>query len=185
MKFLQPAPLLNCIVRQRLGDDWYAGLLEIPAPPERITSSGGTPSPANWSGVRAGSAMRKADIAMTLLLILFLVSGAILIGISIPLIQGRVGSNRLYGFRVRRTLEDPKVWYPVNAYAAWRLLGLGVAVMVVATALYFVPDIEVAVYACIVGGVAIAGVILGLVQSFRYLHQLTKENENKRGQVRF
>src|SRR5947209_1838236 len=114
---------------------------------------------------------------MTLLLLLFLVSGAILIGISIPLIQGRVGPNRWYGFRVRRTLEDPKVWYPVNTYAAWRGLWLGVAVIVVATALYFVPDLDVAVYASMVGGVAIAGVILVLVQSFRYLRQLTKEKE--------
>ena len=114
---------------------------------------------------------------MTLLLILFHVSGAILIGISIPLIQGRVGPNRWYGFRVRRTLEDPKVWYPVNTYAAWRGLWLGVAVIVVATALYFVPDLDVAVYASMVGGVAIAGVILVLVQSFRYLRQLAKEKE--------
>jgi hypothetical protein len=114
---------------------------------------------------------------MTVVLILFLVSGAILIGISIPLIQGRVGPNHWYGFRVRRTLEDPKVWYPANRYAGWRMLGLGVAVIVVATPLYFVPDIDVAVYASIVGGVGIAGVILGLVQSFRYLRQLTSEKE--------
>ncbi len=114
---------------------------------------------------------------MTLLLILFLVSGTILIGISIPLIQGRVGPNGWYGFRVRRTLEDPKVWYPANRYAGWRTLGLGVVEVVVATALYFVPNIEVAVYSSIVGGVAIAGVILGLVQSFGYLRQLTKGEE--------
>jgi hypothetical protein len=83
---------------------------------------------------------------MTLLLILFLVGGAILIGISIPLIL-----NRWYGFRVRRTLEDPKVWYAVNSHSGWRLLGVGVAEIVVATALYFVPDLDVAAYASIVG----------------------------------
>lgn len=114
---------------------------------------------------------------MTLLLILFLIWGAILIGISIPLIQGRVGPNNWYGFRVRRTLEDPDLWYPVNRYSGWRLLGVGVAEIVVATALYFVPEVDVAVYASIVGGVAVAAVIIGLVQSFRYLHQLTKEKE--------
>src|SRR5213593_3274113 len=99
---------------------------------------------------------------ITLLLVLFLVGGVILIGISIPLIQGRVGPNRWYGFRVRRTLEDPKIWYPVNSYSGWRLLGIGVAEIVVATALYFVPDIDLAVYASIVGGVAVAGLIIGL-----------------------
>lgn len=113
----------------------------------------------------------------TLLLILFLVSGAVLIGISIPLIQGRVGPNRWYGFRVSGTLEDPKIWYSVNTYSGRRLLGVGVAVIVVATALYFVPNIDVAVYASIVGGVAVGGLIIGLVQSFRYLQKLTKDKE--------
>src|SRR5207249_12060889 len=101
---------------------------------------------------------------MTLLLILFLVSGAILIGISIPLMQGRVGPNRWYGFRVRRTLEDPNVWYPVNSYSGWRLFAVGVVEIIVAAALYFVPDLDVAVYASVVGGVAIAGVSIGLIQ---------------------
>jgi hypothetical protein len=114
---------------------------------------------------------------MTLLLILFLVSGAILIGISIPLILGRVGPNRWYGFRVRRTLEDPQVWYPVNAYLGWRLSGVGMAEIVVATALYFVPGLDVDVYASIVGAVAVAGLMIGLVQSLRYLHLLTKDKE--------
>jgi hypothetical protein len=118
---------------------------------------------------------------MTLLLILFLVAGAILIGISIPLIQGRVGPNPWYGFRVRRTLEDPEVWYRVNSYSAWRLLAVGVAEIVVATALYFVPALDVAVYASIVGGVVIAGLIVGFVQTFRYLQQLTNEKKAATG----
>jgi uncharacterized membrane protein len=114
---------------------------------------------------------------MTLLLILFLVGGAILIGISIPLIQERVGPNHWYGFRVRRTLEDPEVWYRVNSYSAWRLLAVGVAEIVVATAMYSVPDLDVAVYASIVGGVVVAGLIIGLVQTIRYLQQLRNEQE--------
>lgn len=44
------------------------------------------------------------------LLILFVGGGAMLIAISIPLIQGRIGPNRWYGFRVRQTLENPSIW---------------------------------------------------------------------------
>lgn len=114
---------------------------------------------------------------MTLLLILFLVFGAILISAGIPLIRGRVRPNPWYGFRVRRTLEDPAVWYPANRYAGWQFVGLGTAVLLVATVLYLVPDIGVSLYASIVGGVALAGALLGLVQSFRYLRQLTREED--------
>ncbi|WP_448563229.1 SdpI family protein [Trichothermofontia sp.] len=110
---------------------------------------------------------------MTSLLLLFLICGAILIGISIPLIQGRVGPNQWYGFRVRRTLEDPHVWYSVNRYSGWWLLGAGLAEIVIAIALYFVVD-DGAVYASGVGSTLVAALIIGLIQSFRYLHQITK-----------
>lgn len=53
---------------------------------------------------------------MTLLWMLFLGGGTVLIGLSLPLIQGRVGPNPWYGFRARRTLEDPRVWSPANSY---------------------------------------------------------------------
>jgi hypothetical protein len=114
---------------------------------------------------------------LTLLLILFLVGGAMLIGISIPLIRGRLGPNHSYGFRVRRTLEDPNLWYPVNSYSGWWGLGVGAAEIVVATALYFVPGVDVAFYASIVGGVVVVGVIVSLIQCVRYLHRLAKEKE--------
>jgi hypothetical protein len=114
---------------------------------------------------------------MTFLLIVFLVSGAILIRVSIPLIQGRVKPNLWYGFRVRQTLEDPKIWYPVNSFSGWRLLSVGVAEIVVATALYFVAGLDVAMYASIVGSVVVAALIMALIQSFRYLNQLMKEDE--------
>jgi hypothetical protein len=114
-------------------------------------------------------------------LIVFLASGAVLIGISIPLILGRVGPNRWYGFRVRRTLQDARVWYAVNAYSARWLLGVGAAEVIAATVLYLVPDLDVAAYALIVGGVTVAALILGLIQSFRCLHRITKEKEPAAG----
>ena len=59
---------------------------------------------------------------MTPLLILFTGSGLLLAAVSVPLVLGKIGPNPWYGFRVRKTLADPAVWYPANAYAAKRLL---------------------------------------------------------------
>lgn len=114
---------------------------------------------------------------MTILLCLFLASGGVLIGISIPLIQRKVPPNPWYGFRVRRTLEDPNVWYPVNVYSGWRMLRLGAAIMIAAVVAYFVPGLDDAWYAYLVGIVAVIGVIAGLVQSFGYLRKLTAEKQ--------
>lgn len=113
----------------------------------------------------------------TFLLAVFLFGGTILIGISIPLIQGRLRPNPWYGFRVRRTLEDPDLWYPVNAYSGWWGLSVGVAEIVVAAVLYSVADLNVALYASIVGAVAVGGVMIALMQCFRYLHRLTKRKD--------
>ncbi len=109
---------------------------------------------------------------LTLLLITFVVSGLVLIGISIPLIQGRVKPNYWYGFRTKRTLNDPHIWYDVNAYAGKRLLISGVITTIAAIALYFIPDLTIDGYAL---GMLFFGVVpltIGLTQSFRYLKQL-------------
>ena len=113
---------------------------------------------------------------MKVLLLIFLASGGVLIGLSIPLIQRKVPPNRLYGFRVRRTLEDPNVWYPVNVYSGWRMLWLGTAIMFAAVVLYFVPGLDDAWYASLVGIVAAVAVMTCLVQCFRYLRKLSDEN---------
>src|SRR5438309_9372042 len=101
---------------------------------------------------------------MEILLILFVCSGFILVGISIPLIMGKIGPNPWYGFRVRRTLSDPVVWYAVNAYSAKRLLAVGIVNIVSAIVLYFVPEIDVAVYASSCGAIAVAGLVVALIQ---------------------
>jgi uncharacterized membrane protein len=46
--------------------------------------------------------------------ILFALAGLLFIGLSIPLILGKVPPNSLYGCRTRKTLSDPKIWYEAN-----------------------------------------------------------------------
>ena len=83
---------------------------------------------------------------MEILLLLFVCSGLLMAGLSIPLILGKIGPNPWYGFRVERTLSDPAVWYAVNAYSAKRLLAVGIATSLGSIILYFVHDIDVPVY---------------------------------------
>ena len=44
---------------------------------------------------------------MTILLIFYVGAGLLLRVLSVPLLLGKVGPNPWYGFRVRRTLENP------------------------------------------------------------------------------
>jgi uncharacterized membrane protein len=106
---------------------------------------------------------------MATLLILIVSSGLLLAALSVPLILRRIGPNPLYGFRVKRTLEDPAVWYPVNAYAAKRLLVVGLVISVSGILLFFVPGVDLLVYALANAGIAFVGLSSAVIQSFLYL----------------
>ena len=84
---------------------------------------------------------------MMTLLLLYTFSGLLVAAISIPLILQMIRPNPWYGFRVKKTLDDPAVWYPVNAYAGKRLLVVGIVSSLAAVLLFFVPGLDVTSYA--------------------------------------
>jgi uncharacterized membrane protein len=51
---------------------------------------------------------------VTIICLLFALTGILFIGLGIPLMLNVVPPNRFYGFRTPRTLRDPKIWYAVN-----------------------------------------------------------------------
>jgi uncharacterized membrane protein len=70
-------------------------------------------------------------------------TGLLFIVISIPLIIGKVPPNGLYGFRVRKTLENPKTWYAVNRIAGIDLCITGAVITIAALLLkLLLPDSE-------------------------------------------
>ena len=111
---------------------------------------------------------------MTTILVLYVVGGLLLTGLSIPLILEQVKPNGLYGFRVQQTLNDPKVWYAVNKYSGKRLLVAGIVTVVAAIVFYFIPGISVDAYALACLGVTGTVLTIGIVQSFRYLKKEAK-----------
>ena len=109
---------------------------------------------------------------ITAFLLLFIFCGTVLIALSIPLILGRVPPNLWYGFRVRRTLEKPEIWYPANKYSGQLGAALGSILVVAAVALYFVPGIGFESFAWSFLAVAAIGLGLFLERIFRYLKSL-------------
>jgi uncharacterized membrane protein len=104
---------------------------------------------------------------MTLLMIIYVTVGLVLSGLSWPLIWRKIGPNPFYGLRIRQTLDDPAVWYPVNAFAGKGMLCVGLGTCVAAVATYFMPGVDVAMYASVVVTVVLGGLGISLVLSFR------------------
>jgi hypothetical protein len=109
---------------------------------------------------------------LTLLFLVFVGSGLVLIAISIPLIQQRIKPNYWYGFRTRRTLGNPDIWYEVNSYAGKRLLISGIISTVAAIVLYYMPGLTIDGYAWGMLIFAVVPLTIGLAQSFRFLDRL-------------
>jgi hypothetical protein len=111
---------------------------------------------------------------MVILLALYSFSGLLLAGLSVPLILHKIPPNGLYGFRVPSTLENPQLWYKVNAYAGRRFVLVGLGTAIGASILYFItqPDVEEYALSCL--GVFLALFLWGIITSILYL-RATKE----------
>ena len=108
---------------------------------------------------------------MGALLVLYIASGLLLAALSVPLILRRIPPNGAYGFRVRQTMENPRLWYEVNAYAGRRLLVTGLGTLLSAILLAQLSWLTVDVYA--MSELAVFLVLLGvtLIQSILYLRK--------------
>lgn len=62
----------------------------------------------------------------------FALIGLLFVGISIPLILRRIPPNWMYGFRTRKTLANPDIWYKANEYAG-KLLAIAGVMMTLAS----------------------------------------------------
>ncbi len=108
-------------------------------------------------------------------MLLFVCSGLLLVGLSIPLLLRRVKPNWWYGFRTPKTLSDERIWYESNAYAAKWLLISGTLHTVVSLALYFAPAFraDLLLYVTTCGIIFSVIFTLMIVLSFRYLRKLS------------
>ncbi len=106
---------------------------------------------------------------MTLLMTIYILGGSLLILLSIPLLLRKIPPNPFYGFRIRWTLEDPELWYSVNAFTAKWLVFVGVCAILGATGLALIPGISLDVYAFGNLGIFVASFTLALIQAVRFL----------------
>jgi SdpI/YfhL protein family len=109
---------------------------------------------------------------MIILMMLFLFSGLLLAALSIPMIMGKIPPNGLYGFRVKKTLDNLEIWYPVNAYSGKWLLAASLVQSLTAVVAFYIPGITLDVYAYIVLAVWVVVFSAALTASIRYLNSM-------------
>jgi uncharacterized membrane protein len=98
----------------------------------------------------------------------------LLIAISVPLMQGRVKPNSVYGIRTAKTLSDESVWYRSNAYGGRLLFRTGFMQLIAVVALYCIPSLRAnfVAYNLACGGVILGGLLLASVLLMRFIRSL-------------
>lgn len=111
----------------------------------------------------------------------FVLVGALLIGVSIPMLLRRVPPNPLYGLRVPATFADPWVWYEANAASGRDLIVNGVLLIVVAVGLAPIRSIPEPIYALCCVLVLLIGAMVVVTVGWRRANRLL---EQRRGEQR-
>src|SRR3954454_6913684 len=108
----------------------------------------------------------------TIILMMYIPLGLFIAALSVPLMRRKIPPNSSYGFRVRRTLGDPRVWYDVNAFTGRYMFRLGIGTSIATLALYFFPAINPVAYAVACCLILLLGVAVGVILSLLYLDRL-------------
>jgi uncharacterized membrane protein len=102
----------------------------------------------------------------------FLVPCAVILVATIPLALGVVPPNRFYGFRTRKSLSDPKLWFRANRFA-----GCALFIASGASTIVYLVSPEYASGRSLIGlGVFVVPLALALAACFAYLGRLGKSD---------
>jgi hypothetical protein len=97
----------------------------------------------------------------------------VIVAVMIPLVAGVVPPNRWYGFRTRKTLSSPDIWYRANRAAGWFVIAsVFIAIFFNIYLLSVHPEwSENKVMFSMVNSLGIC-ILLALIPSFLYLRRL-------------
>ena len=105
-------------------------------------------------------------------MLMYVGMGLLLTLVALPLYFQKIPPNGLYGFRVRKTMENKDIWYAVNKYSSRWLIAAGLVMALSAYVLYLLPGISLDGYslACLV--VFTVVLATGMIISIRYMNSL-------------
>lgn len=106
------------------------------------------------------------------LALLFVLSGALMIGLAIPMIQRKVAPNPVYGFRTPKTLSSPDIWYPANEYSGRVMVVAGGVTILGAVLLALLPGLTAEQYLLGCTAVMLTGLGWAVWKSFQFLGRL-------------
>lgn len=105
--------------------------------------------------------------------------GSIYIAIGYPMYRRMVKPNPIYGFRIRQTLDDPDIWYPVNERSGKHLIVTGALLLLIGAMALIAAQSEArqqtVVWLAVV--MSLLGPLYSFVAGYRMAKRLAQEKE--------
>ena len=114
------------------------------------------------------------NTGLLIIIITFIGTGILFIGLSIPLIKRKIPPNDAYGFRAQAAFSSKSVWYEINEYSARLMRSVGVVILT-AVPVLLILEIDETPFTMIMIGIILIGTIVMIVRSFIHLRRLTKQ----------
>jgi uncharacterized membrane protein len=105
---------------------------------------------------------------------IYLLVGLLFAALGRPLMRRKISPNAFYGYRVGKTLNDPRVWYDANEYCGRCFFWYGVTLAVCGIVLFCIPVVDALAYAVTLPVAICLGLVVCMVLSSLYLDKITK-----------
>lgn len=95
-------------------------------------------------------------------------SGVLVIAISLPLLKDQIKPNALYGIRTAKAFESEENWYKMNRYGARQMILWSSIIVIVGLLSFFLPLEENQVLAAIVATSPALFILIAVYKIYRY-----------------
>lgn len=100
-------------------------------------------------------------------------TGALFVGLALPLILGKVPMNHVYGARFQASFESEESWFRINRYAGRQLAYAAIPLAALGLAALLLPLPESDLVAVLLALSPVPVALFGALRSYRYANSLS------------
>ena len=110
----------------------------------------------------------------------WIAAGLLTIGLAIPLPQGKVGRNALYGARFRQSFQSDDAWFAINRYGAKRMILWALPMIIIGIAALTIPLQTRPVLALLLGFAPLVFVLIPTLDTWNFARRYTENRSSIR-----
>ena len=102
--------------------------------------------------------------------------GVVSIGLAIPLLQGKIGRNAMYGMRFRQSFQSDAAWFAINRYGAKRMIAWAAPIIALGCAALFLPLSAHPTFSLLFACLPLGFLLIAVLDTWRFAKQYAEKN---------